>query len=169
MLAQAVGQLKSGQSVTAPINPAGAPVVIELPVTAFVPTGFIADMSLRMQLYRRLADVQQESDIDALTAELVDRFGTLPPELDGLLFQLRVKLLAYRAHVTAINSNDGQLSIKLPYLGEVDRAGLQRFLGEDVRVSRTGIWMSADSGDEWRGRLLRVLTRLAVNQGEPAV
>jgi transcription-repair coupling factor (superfamily II helicase) len=104
-----------------------------------------------------------------LRAELLDRFGTLPPELDGLLFQLRVKLLAYRAHVSAITASADQISIRLPYLAEIDRAALQRFLGEGARVSRTAIWLTrVDESDEWQTRLLRVLERLAVNSPEAA-
>ncbi len=168
LLAQAVQQLKSGQPV-APIGSlSAAPIVIELPVTAYVPTQFIADMSLRMQLYRRLAEVRQDSDVDLLRAELIDRFGPLPPELEGLLFQLRIKLLASRAHATAITAANGQISIRLPYLAKIDRAALQHMVGEGAKVSRTAIWLPHDDGDsdDWQKRLVRVLERLAVRAPE---
>ncbi len=122
-----------------------------------------------MQLYRRMADVQNETQLDAMRAELIDRFGTLPPELEGLLFQLRVKLLSHLANVTAITSDDSQISIRLPYLAEVDRAALQNYIGNGVRVSRTSVWLPRDLEEsEWQARLLRVLGRLALNAPEAA-
>jgi transcription-repair coupling factor (superfamily II helicase) len=164
LLAQAVSRLKMGGNVPTPTLTNAPSIPIDLPVTAFVPTGFIADMSLRMQLYRRLANLQNEPELDAIRAELVDRFGTLPPELDGLLFQLRVKLLAHQANVTAISSDDNQISIRLPYLAEVDRAALQAYIGDGVRVSRTSVWLPRDlDTSDWQARLVRILGKLAIN------
>ncbi len=162
LLTQAVQRLKTGQPI--PTTASNTPsIAIDLPITAFVPTDFIPDMVLRMQFYRRLAEVQSESQIDTMHAELTDRFGTLPPELEGLLFQLRVKLLAQQANVTGISSTDEQISIKLPYLAEVDRVALQNYLGNGVRVSRTSVWLTRDLDSAlWQERLLRVLGRLAI-------
>lgn len=162
LLAQAVQRLKSGQPMPATLS-ATPSIAIDLPITAYVPTDFIPDMALRMQFYRRLAEVQTEPQLDAMHAELTDRFGILPDELEGLLFQLRVKLLAQQANVTAISSGDDQISIKLPYLAEVDRVALQNYLGNGVRVSRTSVWLPRDlDPSDWQARLLRVLSRLAI-------
>jgi transcription-repair coupling factor (superfamily II helicase) len=170
LLAQAVQRVKAGQPVPLPASLPTAPSIpIDLPVSAFVPTDFIPDMLLRMQLYRRIADVQTEEQIDTIQAELKDRFGALPPEVEGLLFNLRVKLLAYQASVTNIAAHENQIDVRLPYLAEVDRMGMQHYLGEGVRVSRTSVWIPRDEDDrEWKARLLRVLAKLALNAPEAA-
>ena len=54
-----------------------------------------------------------------MQAELADRFGVLPPEVTGLLYQIRVKLRAQRANITTITCDDTQISLRLPYLAEV--------------------------------------------------
>lgn len=168
LLAQAVQRLKNGQPMPANITSAPS-IAIDVPINAFVPTNFISDMNLRMQLYRRLADIQNETQLDAMRSELIDRFGTLPPELEGLLFQLRIKLLAHLANVTAITSDDTQISIRLPYLAEVDRAALQHYIGNGVRVSRTSVWLPRDANQEdWQARLIRVLGKLALHTPEAA-
>jgi hypothetical protein len=54
------------------------------------------------------------------------------------------------------------VSIRLPYLAEIDRAGLQRLLGNDVRVSRTAVWLPRDMGESvWKARLVELLADLA--------
>ena len=98
-------------------------------------------MALRIQLYRRLANIDSTEALEAMQNELLDRFGSLPPAIKGLLFQIEIKLLAQPASVTSIGTENDRLSIKLPYLGSIDRAALQRYLGDDVRVSRTAIWL----------------------------
>src|SRR5262249_55844445 len=117
------------------------------------------------QLYRRLADLQTEQAIEDMRAELTDRFGSLPPEVRGLLFQIQLKLLAQRANVTAITADDNQISIRLPYLAGVDRPALQSYLGHDVRVSRTSVWLPYDTqSEDWQSRLLDVLEKLQTSE-----
>jgi transcription-repair coupling factor (superfamily II helicase) len=117
-------------------------------------------------LYRRLADLRDDQAIEDMRAELTDRFGPLPEAIRGLLFQLKVKLRASRASVTAISSEDSQISIRLPYLAEVDRSALQHYLGNGVRVSRTSVWLPREQDDKvWQARLLNVLDKLENNSG----
>jgi transcription-repair coupling factor (superfamily II helicase) len=174
LLAQAVQKLKTGAGAAdasaAPESPVTGPsATIDLPTPAYIPVDFIPEVALRLQLYRRLADLRDEKAIEDMRAELTDRFGPLPPAIQGLLFQLRVKLWARQANVTAIASEDNQISIRLPYLAEVDRTALQHYLANGVRVSRTSVWLPRDpDSDDWQDRLLDVLDRLQARTPEVA-
>jgi transcription-repair coupling factor (superfamily II helicase) len=168
LLAQAVQKLKAGQPLVpesmlrAPL-PAntGPTITIDLPVPAFVPTDYIPEMSMRLQLYRRIGDLHTVEAVDEMEAELLDRFGSLPPEVSGLLYQVKVKLLAQLAGATAVVSGDNQVSVRLSYLAGIDRAALQRYLGNDVRVSRTAVWLPRDLEEsDWQARLINVLQKL---------
>ena len=165
LLAQAIRHLKGeGEPPQMPI--AAQTVTIDLPLPAYFPVSYIAEPSLRIQLYRRLAEIDSFEAIDAMRAELADRFGPLPRAVEGLLYQIRVKLLAQRANASAIATENGQITIRLPYLATVDRAMLQQALGHDTRVSRVGIWLPADGVPEekWQANLLEVLERLELTQ-----
>jgi transcription-repair coupling factor (superfamily II helicase) len=167
MLAEAVARLKRNQPASNGVESAQrAPLVIDLPLRAYIPAEFMAESAMRLQLYRRLADVRTPAQLDDVRAELEDRFGALPPELDDLLYQLRVKLLAQAANVSGIALEANQIAVKLPYLAEIDRAALQRYLGNEVRVSRVAVWLPHDPEGKWRTRLLDVLQRLQpIKQG----
>jgi transcription-repair coupling factor (superfamily II helicase) len=165
LLAQAVRHLK-GQGEAPHLAIATPTVTIDLPTPAYIPTTFISEPALRIQLYRRLAEIEEMDGIEEMQNELTDRFGTLPRAVQGLIFQLRVKLLAQAANANAIASENGQISIRLPYLATVDRPALQNRLGHDVRVSRTAVWLPYQTGEEskWQTNLLEVLEKLQLDQ-----
>jgi transcription-repair coupling factor (superfamily II helicase) len=134
-------------------------IVIDLPVPAYIPTDWIPEMALRLQIYRRIGGLQTQTDIDLMREELRDRFGQLPAAVDGLLYQMEVKLLAQAIHATSITLPRQHILIKLPYLVAMDRERLAHELGDDVEVSRTAIELRAEP-DIWRWRLLDVLKQL---------
>src|SRR5690606_12999079 len=127
---QAVNQLKGETSRTNGESPQPPPAVqsnitIDLPVPAYLPNDWIPEMALQLQIYRRIGSLASAEDVDMMRDELRDRFGPLPPAVEGLLYQIDVKLLAQAAGATAIiHLNDG-INIKLPYLVEVNRARLE--------------------------------------------
>ncbi len=167
LLAQAVRHLKGeGEAPHLPI--AAQTVTIDLPLPAFLPVHYVPDTSLRIQLYRRIAEIDTLERVEEMRAELADRFGPLPRAVEGLLYQIRVKLLAQRANASALATENGQIAIRLPYLATIDRAALQETLGHNTRVSRTGIWLPANGlpEAEWQANLIDVLEKLQITQAQ---
>ncbi len=162
MMAQAVRELK-GKGAPADLPPtiSESSVLIDLPLPAYLPTDWIPEISLRLQIYRRIGGLNTVDEVDAMSAELRDRFGQLPAAVDGLLYQMRVKLLAQDANASAILHHDRSAEVRLPYLVEVDRPRLERDLGGGARVTRTAVEVPMDDG--WQERLLEVLVYLAAN------
>ncbi|MCP4356538.1 MAG: transcription-repair coupling factor [Chloroflexi bacterium] len=136
--------------------------MIDVPLAAYVPTDYVPDGGLRLRLYRRMATLSTLDEIDEMATELADRFGPIPDPVHNLLYQLRIKVLAEGARITAVTTEAGQIKIRLPNLEHIDRYRLQRYLGENARVSRTAIWMPREmSTHEWQVELVQVLERLA--------
>src|SRR5690606_37388363 len=108
---------------------------------AYLPNEWIPEISLRLQIYRRIAGINKLYDVLSMREELQDRFGTLPRAVSGLLYQMEVKLRAQAANATHVMGRDGKFQIKLPYLGEINRQGLEHRLGDDISVSRTAIML----------------------------
>jgi transcription-repair coupling factor (superfamily II helicase) len=101
MLEEAVMSLKAG--ITAPVADRWSPqITIGTPV--LIPEDYVADLSVRLALYRRLAEIEDESEIESFAAELVDRFGPLPGEVEQLLQVVAIKALCRRANVEKIEA-----------------------------------------------------------------
>jgi transcription-repair coupling factor (superfamily II helicase) len=143
------------------VQPLEQSVQINLPLAAYLPETYVSDSPLRLQLYRRLAGLTTEEEIDALRAELQDRFGPLPPEAENLFFQLRLKLHALSAGAKAITTEEGQVVVRADSLEEVDRVWLQRRLGDRARVTRRAVWLPLETDDRWRTALVAVLQAMA--------
>jgi transcription-repair coupling factor (superfamily II helicase) len=101
MLEEAVMSLKAG--ISEPVADRWSPqITIGTPV--LIPEDYVADLSLRLGLYRRLAEIEDEREIDAFGAEMADRFGPLPQEVDHLLKIVTIKALCRRANVEKIDT-----------------------------------------------------------------
>ncbi len=72
---------------------------IELPVEAHLPTGYVESERLRLEMYKRLAQVRTEADLAAVSAELADRYGAPPEPVQALLDVARFRLLCRSAGV----------------------------------------------------------------------
>ncbi|HET9865018.1 MAG TPA: transcription-repair coupling factor [Steroidobacteraceae bacterium] len=93
LLEQAVKALKEGREPTLD-RPLAATAEVELRLPALLPESYVADVPVRLALYKRLAAAPDNAAIDALTEEIVDRFGPLPPPAVNLLRVARLKLAA---------------------------------------------------------------------------
>jgi transcription-repair coupling factor (superfamily II helicase) len=162
LLAQSVQELKareSGEPVSAILPPL---VTISLPLSAYIPSEFVPENTLRLRLYRRMAQLATLDEVDAFAEELADRFGAIPDEVDNLLYQLRLKVLAGWVGVEAITVEDGKLAIRCPRLETANRQAFQRGLGRGARVSRRAVWVPyvGVPQDDWKVGLVQTLEAL---------
>ena len=139
-------------------EPIAPTVSLDLPLSAAIPEDYVPDEGLRFQLYRRMAGLTSLRQVEEMAKELEDRFGSLPTEVENLLYQVRVKILAIQARVQAIALENQQLVLRSDALEHVDRGALQKRLGEHVRVERRAIWLPMR--ETWQSDLMRVLERL---------
>jgi transcription-repair coupling factor (superfamily II helicase) len=101
MLEEAVLSLKAG--ISAPVADRWSPqITVGTPV--MMPEEYVADLSVRLALYRRLAEIEDEGEIDSFAAELVDRFGPLPKQVEHLLQIVAIKALCRRANVEKVEA-----------------------------------------------------------------
>jgi transcription-repair coupling factor (superfamily II helicase) len=101
MLEEAVSSMKEGGD--AEVTDQWSPT-INLGASVMIPEGYVADLNVRMSLYRRLATIETRQDIDRFAAELIDRFGPLPDEVRHLFEIVTIKQLAKQAGVEKIDA-----------------------------------------------------------------
>jgi transcription-repair coupling factor (superfamily II helicase) len=170
MLEEAVMSLKAG--IAAPVADKWSPqITIGTPV--LIPEDYVADLSVRLALYRRLADVEDEREIDAFGAELVDRFGPMPGEVKHLLQIVAIKALARRANVEKIEAGPKGVVLAFRDNTFADPDGLVRYIRDrgpsarvrpDMKVVFFEDWERPDARLKGTAKILRSLVTLA----EPA-
>ncbi len=102
MLEEAVASLKAGGSEADGEEQWSPQITVGTPV--MIPDHFVPDLQLRLGLYRRLGDLPDAQSIDAFGAELVDRFGPLPEEVEHLLKIVTIKALCRKTNVEKIDA-----------------------------------------------------------------
>jgi transcription-repair coupling factor (superfamily II helicase) len=140
--------------------PISMPVNVDLPLAVGIPSDYIADQDLRLRLYRRIADLRDETELDALGSEFRDRFGQLPEMTQNLLYQMRVKLLAEKAGLSSVSWESGQILLK--YAGPADGSEAKRLpdLGNGIRGGKSSYWITLAKDEVWTAKLLDVLNQL---------
>ncbi|MDX1648819.1 MAG: TRCF domain-containing protein, partial [Myxococcota bacterium] len=118
LLEEAVEELR-GHEPAPKIDPE-----IRLPVPARLPDAYVPEVSQRLVLYKRLAGAPDEEAVEALRGELLDRYGPLPPEAEGLLGVIRLKVAARRLGVVKIEVERGELVLSAAPTSRVDPARL---------------------------------------------
>jgi transcription-repair coupling factor (superfamily II helicase) len=140
--------------------PLAMPVNVDLPLAVGIPPDYIPDQDLRLRLYRRIADLRDESEIEALGAEFEDRFGDLPDIVQNLLYQMRIKLRAEEIGLASIGLENGQILLRYPPSPEGEPAPRFPDLRPAVRGGKNAYWLTFGREPDWPEQLLDVLEQL---------
>jgi len=135
---------------------------VELPLPISIPADYVPDKTIRLGLYRRMANLRSLDEVRALSEEFNDRFGDPPETVRNLFLQLKVKILAEKADLASISAEGGQFILRFPD-GSVPEDLPNP--GPAVRIGKTALWMPYNDQEDWSERLLDVLNRLQT--GEP--
>ena len=172
LLADAVRQLRAAGSGALPLEdklstfnlPLAMPVNVDLPLAVGIPAEYIPDDELRLRLYRRIADLRDEIEINALVSEFTDRFGEIPDMTDNLLYQMRVKLKAERAGLTGVAWENGQIILRFPQPPEGAVPRHMPDLGPETRGGKYAYWLTFGRELDWPARLIAVLEKIVTNE-----
>jgi transcription-repair coupling factor (superfamily II helicase) len=141
-----------------------------------IPESYIPDLQLRLSLYKRLADLDDADAIRAFAAELIDRFGPLPQEVEHLLQIVTIKALSRRANVEKVEAGPKGAVIAFRHNIFANPAGLIAWIAEQkhrakVRPDQTVVLMRdwEDPARRLRGAA-EAVARLAAlaNEGKRA-
>ncbi|MCX5514893.1 transcription-repair coupling factor [Kaistia algarum] len=177
MLEEAVAQLRQGGDADEADDGRWSPqITVGTPV--MLPETFVPDLQLRLGLYRRLGDLEEPEQIDAFGAELIDRFGPLPDEVEHLLKIVYIKALCRKANVEKVDAGPKGMVIGFRNSTFANPAGLIRYIGEqgslakvrpDQKIVLIRDWEDPEKRLKGTAVVLTQLARLAVGDGKKAV
>jgi transcription-repair coupling factor (superfamily II helicase) len=170
MLEDAVHELRAkGGDEPAAVDRGWSPQ-INTGAAVLIPDDYVPDLNVRLALYRRLSDAEKADDREALAAELIDRFGPLPPEADQLLKVVAIKGLCREANVAKIDVGPKGAVASFRNDHFANPGGLVAFiqrnanlwrLRPDQKVVIKGEWESPAQRLSAAERVLKELARLA--------
>jgi len=103
MLQEAVAKIKSGQMEGLTDDDGQWAPVINLGVPVLIPDTYVQDLDVRLGLYRRLSGLTTKVELEGFAAELIDRFGKLPKEVNTLMLIVRIKAMCKRAGIAKMD------------------------------------------------------------------
>jgi transcription-repair coupling factor (superfamily II helicase) len=167
MLEEAITNLKAG--LTTPVADRWSPqITLGMPV--LIPDDYVADLSVRLSLYRRLGDLDNEEDIENFGAELRDRFGALPDEVRYLFKVAAIKNYCRRANVGKVDAGpkgvvltfrDNSFAYPDRLVNFIREQGPAARVRPDMKVVFFEDWSDADERVKGTTDILRQLASLA--------
>ena len=101
---------------------------INLGVPVLIPDTYVTDLDVRLGLYRRLATLETKVEFEGFAAEMIDRFGELPKEVNTLLVVVRIKAMCKRAHIARLDAGPRGATIQFHQDKYPNPKGLVEFL-----------------------------------------
>ena len=136
MLEDTIAKIKSGElSGLSPIDDQWAPT-INLGVPVMIPDAYVPDLDVRLGLYRRLSGLQTKVELEGFAAELIDRFGPLPREVNTLMLIVRIKALCKRAGISRLDAGPKGATVQFHNDKFADPAGLVDYIKSQGNAAR---------------------------------
>jgi len=132
MLEEAIAKIKAGEMEgLSDADEQWAPQ-INLGVPVLIPEDYVPDLDVRLGLYRRLSGLSTKVELEGFAAELIDRFGKLPKEVNTLLLVVRIKAMCKRAGIAKLDGGPKGATIQFHKDKFAAPEGLVKFI-EDQR------------------------------------
>jgi transcription-repair coupling factor (superfamily II helicase) len=109
---------------------------VGLGMAVLIPESYVGDLGVRLSLYRRIARLADAAEIDGLAAEMIDRFGPLPAEVDNLLQTVAVKCLCRQAGVAKVEAGPRGAVVSFRNDFFANPEGMVRFLTGQVGTAK---------------------------------
>ncbi|MBT0956929.1 transcription-repair coupling factor [Alphaproteobacteria bacterium KMM 3653] len=103
MLEEAIAKIKSGEFEGLTGDDDQWAPQINLGVPVLIPEAYVPDLDVRLGLYRRLSGLSKKVELEGFAAELIDRFGPLPKEVNTLLLIVRIKAMCKKAGIAKLD------------------------------------------------------------------
>ena len=136
MLEEAVAKIKSGEAEGLPEDDGQWAPQINLGVPVLIPEDYVPDLDVRLGLYRRLSGLSTKVDLEGFAAELIDRFGKLPKEVNTLLLVVRIKAECKKAQIAKFDAGPKGATVQFHNDKFPNPAGLVSFVQDQRGLAK---------------------------------
>ena len=128
MLEEVIAKIRSGNMEALTDDDGTWAPQINLGVPVLIPADYVPDLDVRLGLYRRLSQLHTKVELEGFAAELIDRFGKLPREVNTLLLVVRIKAMCKRAGIAKLDGGPKGATIQFHNDKFANPAGLVEFV-----------------------------------------
>ncbi|WP_299612471.1 transcription-repair coupling factor [uncultured Tateyamaria sp.] len=136
MLEEAIGKIKAGEMEGLLEEDGQWAPQINLGVPVLIPEAYVPDLDVRLGLYRRLSDLTTKVELEGFAAELIDRFGKLPREVNTLMLVVRIKAMCKRAGIAKLDGGPKGATIQFHNDKFASPEGLVEFIQEQRGMAK---------------------------------
>ena len=101
---------------------------IDIDIDAYIPMGYIPNEVQKLDIYKRIADIQTDEETEEMLEELIDRFGDPPKPVENLLYIAKIKSLAHAVYMTEISQKADTVKFTLYGKAKLDVAKIPEFI-----------------------------------------
>lgn len=101
---------------------------IDIDIDAYIPMGYIPNEVQKLDIYKRIADIQTDEETEEMLEELIDRFGDPPKPVENLLYIAKIKSLAHEVYMTEISQKADTVKFTLYGKAKLDVAKIPEFI-----------------------------------------
>ncbi|MDD9900645.1 MAG: transcription-repair coupling factor [Alphaproteobacteria bacterium] len=130
MLEEAVAVARTGRATEDEQPEAHFAPAINMGMPVMIPEGYIKDLNLRLSIYRRIAALADRAEIEGFAAELIDRFGPLPKDVENLLDLVEIKQLCRQAGVDRIDAGPKGAVVSFHPLAKLNLPALVAYISK---------------------------------------
>ncbi len=136
MLEEAIAKIKAGElEGLSEADDQWAPQ-INLGVPVLIPESYVPDLDVRLGLYRRLSILQSKVELEGFAAELIDRFGKLPREVNMLMLIVRIKAMCKKAGIAKLDGGPKGATLQFHNDKFASPGGLVEFVNDQRGLAK---------------------------------
>tara|TARA_R110002020_G_scaffold232139_3_gene443576 strand:+ start:25540 stop:29028 length:3489 start_codon:yes stop_codon:yes gene_type:complete len=136
MLEDAIARIRSGELEGVVEDDGQWAPQINLGVPVLIPEDYVPDLDVRLGLYRRLSELTTKVELEGFAAELIDRFGSLPREVNTLMLVVRIKAMCKRAGISKLDGGPKGATIQFHNDKFASPEGLVKFIQDQRGLAK---------------------------------
>lgn len=109
---------------------------VDVRTDAFIPTSYIANEFQKLDIYKRIAGIENQEESEEMLEELIDRFGEPPKSVQNLLAIARMKGMAHRVYIREIVQHENELKLTMYERAKVDPTEIPELIGRNAPALR---------------------------------
>ncbi|MCI7533429.1 MAG: transcription-repair coupling factor, partial [Treponema porcinum] len=127
LLNDAVNRLTAQEDYQSP-----AEVLMELEYTGFIPDSYVQNPQTKMEIYKKIAGVQNAEELDSVYTEMTDRFGPVPEEVSSLLSLAQIRIICRKLNIASIKEHNGIAAIEFAKVSDISVNKVLRLIAESA-------------------------------------